>query len=473
MATTVTTKTGYGARLGGSFRGIVTGVVLFVAGTALLWWNEGRAVRTGGAIEEAAGRVVELSDVDSPDEAFEGKLVHATARARGGDVLSDPRFGVEAPAESIRLDSRAEIYQWVETSESKTVKKLGGSTVTTTVYDYKRDWRPLPEDSSDFREPGHDNTQILPTSLWEDEKTFAREVSFGAYRLPEGFIKSIGRAEELPVKKTAEELVALQTALFGVPPSPEAFAQATPAPAPAAEAEAAATETPNAPATEAESAASETTNAPAAEAATAETASATNVVAEAAAPQAAATATNAVFVPQKVFLRPDGTLYLGLDPSAPAIGDVRVSFQSVPDCDVSLIAEVVGDTFAPYTAANGVRFSRIATGVQTAAEMLENARQGNKVLAWILRLVGFFLLYAGVRAILNPLAVLADVVPFVGSIVSFGTGLVAAAVALPWGLVVLAVAWVRFRPLLALALVAVAVGIAAFFFLRRRRAPAA
>ncbi len=46
MAYQEVTKTSYGSRLGSSLRGIITGLILFVAATALLWWNEGRAVKT-------------------------------------------------------------------------------------------------------------------------------------------------------------------------------------------------------------------------------------------------------------------------------------------------------------------------------------------------------------------------------------------------------------------------------------------
>ena len=44
MAYQETRTVGYGSRVGSSFRGIGAGIMLFLAGTALLWWNEGRAV---------------------------------------------------------------------------------------------------------------------------------------------------------------------------------------------------------------------------------------------------------------------------------------------------------------------------------------------------------------------------------------------------------------------------------------------
>jgi hypothetical protein len=434
MTSTVTTKTGYGTRVGGAFKGILAGLVFFAAGTVLLWWNEGRAVRTRDAIEEAAGALVEFADPSVHDAAFEGKLVHACARASANGTLSDARFGVTAPEHALSLSTRSEIYQWVETRESKSEKKLGGSVVTTTVYDYECAWRPLPESSAEFKESGHENTQILPTGVWEGGRIVAKDVSFGAYRLPESFIASLSfaRAELLPVEKTAEEIASLQAALFGVPPTPVA----PPADPPAEAAEVPADGAAEAPA-----------------------------AAEAANPAAP-------FVPRKVFLLGDGTLYIGLDPSAPAIGDVRVSFAYVPETDASLIARVKGDTFGPFLAANGTPFSRIATGTLAADEMIANARQGNRVTSWLLRLAGWFLLFLAVRMVLAPLAVIGDVVPFIGSILRFGTGLVAFAVATPWALTVIAIAWIRFRPLLGAGLLVLAAAIVAFVFLRKRKQPA-
>lgn len=40
MAYTETSYTGYGTRVKNSFKAIGTGFVLFLGGTALLWWNE-------------------------------------------------------------------------------------------------------------------------------------------------------------------------------------------------------------------------------------------------------------------------------------------------------------------------------------------------------------------------------------------------------------------------------------------------
>ena len=78
MAYQETTTTGYGKRVGNSFRGILPGLLLFLAGTALLWWNEGRAVKTDKMLKEAEDVTVEMENIDRVDPQFDGKLVYAT-----------------------------------------------------------------------------------------------------------------------------------------------------------------------------------------------------------------------------------------------------------------------------------------------------------------------------------------------------------------------------------------------------------
>ncbi|MEF2807339.1 MAG: hypothetical protein U0N16_02830, partial [Desulfovibrio sp.] len=131
---TETTSTSWGSRLGSSFGGIGMGIVLFIAATALLYWNEGRAVRTGDAIAEAQLATVPLPSISKVDPAFDGKTVYATGRAVTKDVLTDPDFGVKVNA--IGLNRKAEFYQWTQQSKSETKKKLGGGEETVTTYTY-------------------------------------------------------------------------------------------------------------------------------------------------------------------------------------------------------------------------------------------------------------------------------------------------------------------------------------------------
>ena len=86
--------TGYGTRVGNSFKSIGTGLLLFCAATAVLWWNEGRAVKTDKMLDEAESAYVEMENPDKKDASLEGELVCGTALATTDDSLTDKQFGV-------------------------------------------------------------------------------------------------------------------------------------------------------------------------------------------------------------------------------------------------------------------------------------------------------------------------------------------------------------------------------------------
>lgn len=154
--------------------------------------------------------------------------------------------------------------------------------------------------------------------------------------------------------------------------------------------------------------------------------------------------------------------------SEPRIGDMRVKFTVVKPHDVSIVAKQHGDTFVPYVAKNGKKVQLLADGVKDAAEMFEDAQSANSTMCWLIRLGGFLLMLIGLNMVFKPLSVLADVLPILGDIVGLGTGLVAFVIALVCALVTIAVAWLFYRPVLGVALLAAAAAL--ICWLRSKRA---
>lgn len=108
---TEVTNTSWFSRLGNSFGGIGAGLVMIALATFLLYWNEGRAVRTGDAIAEAQMQTVALPGISTLDSSYDGKLVYATGRVVAW-AASRPPYGL--PKQKTIMLSR-----WMRATSSK------------------------------------------------------------------------------------------------------------------------------------------------------------------------------------------------------------------------------------------------------------------------------------------------------------------------------------------------------------------
>jgi len=167
----------------------------------------------------------------------------------------------------------------------------------------------------------------------------------------------------------------------------------------------------------------------------------------------------------------EGGVYLGGNPGAPAVGDMRASFLSVPTGPVSVVAQQAGKSFVSFTAATGGTLDLLENGIMSADEMFSMAHERNKFLTLAIRVGGFFLLAMGFGMIFRPIAVLASILPFLGRLVGTGTTIIAFLLAgILWTMTV-AVAWIFYRPLLGIAILAVTV-LLVVMVVKRFRKPA-
>ncbi|WP_312821475.1 TMEM43 family protein [Brevundimonas sp.] len=171
----------------------------------------------------------------------------------------------------------------------------------------------------------------------------------------------------------------------------------------------------------------------------------------------------------------ENALYVGQNASAPQVGDMRITYRYLPQNTVlSLVGAQTGNEITAYLTKTGSSILMVRTGTASAGEMFQAAKAANQTMSWILRGVGFVVMIIGFSMVLGPLGVLGDVVPFIGSIVRMGTGLIAGVLGVSISLVVIAVAWLAFRPIVAVAMLAVAgAAVAGVLWLRKNKAAAA
>jgi hypothetical protein len=384
MAFQEVTTTSYGKRVGNSLGGIFGGLLLFIAATVLLWWNEGRAVKTTKMLNEAQGAYVEMENPSKIDPALDGELVHATAVATTQDSLVDARFGFGATA--IALERSVEYYQWVEHSESESDDKLGGKEETTTTYTYTKEWVSSPVQSSEFKDPAYQNKNMVLTVV-EPEHQWAKTVTFGAYKLNESLTHCISSTEPVQLAISESVLKDLNDGISRIQKQDSLS-----------------------------------------------------------------------YVHQN-----GNVLYIGRVPSSPEVGDVRVTWTKVVPAKVSIISQVDGDTFKAYTAKNGKSFQTLVMGKKDASEIFEDEHATNKMWLWVLRILGVILVVVGLKGIFGFLETLLKVVPFLANILGWGVSLVCWVAGIVWSLIIIGLAWLFYRPVLGISLLAVAAFLIWFF----------
>ena len=336
MAYQEVTKTSYGSRLGNSLKGILVGLALFVAATVLLWWNEGRAVKTSKMLKAAETECVDVASVASLDPALEGKLIHATAVAKTDEILTDPTYGVSVNA--IRLVRDVEYYQWVEHSKNFVRTTVPDNTVT------------------------------------------AEKVEFGAYVLPPAMVGAIPASTSVNLPASLGN--GIDTFVDG------------------------------------------------------------------------------------------STVYYGENPQTPAVGDVRVSFTEADGGTASILGQVVGNTFEPFKHKNGKSLMVLKMGEHSQESMFESEKAANKMWMWILRIIGIILVVAALRMTFSILVTILKVLPPLAKVAELGVNLVTGVVGFVWALLVILIAWVAYRPLLAVALALVIAALIYFLVNKSKKAEA-
>ena len=413
MAYTEKTTTGYGTRVGNSIKATLMGFVIIIGATILLWWNEGRAVKTADMLEDAQGACVEMLNPDKKSAEFEGELVCATAMATTDEVLTDKDFGISENA--IGLSRKVEYFQWVEHSESKSEDKLGGKQETTTTYTYSQEWVSSPVNSGDFKDPAYQGKNHTWATI-EDQTVWAENVTFGAYVLNESLIHSISSSEAVELNVNDAILQSFDRSVADV------YARIKGVPAAAATAQA-------------------------------EPAAAVADSLQTAIP-------DSIKQDNKVDLeyvhQAGNVIYFGRTMNAPEIGDVRITFEKTVPAKVTVVSCVEGNTFKPFVAKNKKKFQTLRMGKKSIEEIFEEENEANSMWTWVLRILGIILVISGVKSLFSFVETLLKVVPFLSSLFAFGVGIIATVIGLVYSLIVIALAWIFYRPVLGIILLLIA-----------------
>lgn len=364
---TRTSTKGWGSRIIDSIKGVLIGLVLFVASFVLIYWNEGRV-----DLSDIAKNAIALDPAAVTTEvAHEDALASVT-----GDLSSDAALGdglFLKPGEFIAYERVAEMYAWEEDEETESETRVGGSETTTTTYTYRKVWTENPESSSGFAErSGHENPEM---SVRGDTDT-VESAEIGAYTVNMQGIDLRG-LEPLPLNEAAVNLT-----------------------------------------------------------------------------EGAKLEGGFVFIGQ-------GSV------GSPQVGDIRVSYNVIRDgTNVTVFGKHSDGTIDAYFE-DDTKVHYLFPGTRDAA--LANMHQEYLTMLWVLRALGFILMWIGLMIILMPLSVLLDVLPVMGKVSRGAVALVTFLAALALSAVTVLVSKLLHNPLALLAVLALTVAGGVYWFKRHRK----
>jgi hypothetical protein len=370
----------YGNRMMGSIKGVLVGLILFIAAFPVLWINEGYAVRVAKGLEEGAGSVVQ-TDLNTLSPEMEGKLIHGIGETYTPEILVDSELGISLNA--IHLVRKVEMYQWKEVATTETVEKVGGTKETITTYTYEKVWSASLIQSSSFKDPNARTRNANPTQMpYQEQSWSAQQVMIGKYSLSPSLIRQISANQALDYTNSE---------IANIPDSIKSEAE--------------------------------------------------------------------ISINQ---------IYIG-NSGNPQIGDLRISHYAGMPGQVSVMGKLFNGQISPYRTKQNTTIEILKPGIHTAEDMIEAAKAANVFRTWLFRVLGFFLFFVGINTIFKPFATMGVVLPFLGRLLSSGLGLIAFLLSLVLTFIVIAIAWIFYRPLLAIILLVLAGAFTYLLIMRKKQ----
>lgn len=105
----------------------------------------------------------------------------------------------------------------------------------------------------------------------------------------------------------------------------------------------------------------------------------------------------------------------------------------------------------------------ITSGTKSLEEMIQSAEESNEMWTWVMRVLGTLLVCLALKMLFGILVTLLKVVPFLASILNWGVSLICNILGVVYSLIIIAAAWIFYRPLLGVCLLALAAGVVGGF----------
>jgi len=154
---------------------------------------------------------------------------------------------------------------------------------------------------------------------------------------------------------------------------------------------------------------------------------------------------------------------------SPQVGDLRISYHVLrPGFDGTIFGKLSGSKIDPYFDQDGNNLYRLFIGTRDQA--ISTLHTEYTTLLWILRLVGFLLMWFGLSALFGPISVLLDFLPIFGAISRSVIGIITFLVAFVLTIVTILVSMIAHSLIaLIIALVIIVGAITAFLVMLKNK----
>jgi len=336
------------------------GGAMLLTGSGILFWNEGRAVRTAAALDEGLRDVLIPETQEVVFDENNGALVLISGKLDIQDSLKDEKYGISMP--SVKMRKIVQVYQWYETEDSVTAGREAADSHVEKSYSYSTDWLDHHVDSSNFASTlGHHNPHKDSWPVNSSLVTNSR-VKIGGFLLGSDLKEKFGDFK----------------------PFTSDFKPA-----------------------------------------------------------------NADF---KIYA---GLYYHSSNHWSPEVGDWRVQFSYAGRHgeEFTMVGRQSGREIRPYQTSAGEDILLLRPGLRDVSEVFNSEQWNNRTATWIYRLAGWLVSFLGLSCMSTLLEIFMDQHPLVRRVVSLSITNLHFSVSITVTLFIIGVAWVLYRPLLALLLV--------------------
>jgi hypothetical protein len=162
-------------------------------------------------------------------------------------------------------------------------------------------------------------------------------------------------------------------------------------------------------------------------------------------------------------------LYIGRGSlQSPQVGDLRVRYEIVPaGINVTVLGQVDGNRLVSYTSREGETLYRAFQGDRAAA--IEALATEHVMMSWLLRFLGFIMMWIGFMLVAEPLSVFLDFLPILGRMSRMATSIATFGLALGLSLLIIILS-IIFHNILILLFILGVIAVIGFLLYRRGQA---